>query len=162
MLKHETIERYEIGWLVVAVVLVILLFVGVLASMIGETVPQLSGAGARINPAHLEGTPFAQPGVRTNADGTLDVYLLARSFQFQPNVVRVPAGRQVTFHMTSADVVHGLMLGQGNVNVNIIPGQVASVRQTFKYPGSFLSECHEYCGTGHQTMSFKLIVENPK
>lgn len=162
MLSHETIERYEVGWLVTAVVLVVLLFVGVLASMIGETVPQLSGVGSRIDPARLEATPFAQPGVRTNADGSVDVYLLARSFQFQPNVVRVPAGRPVTFHMTSADVVHGLMLGQGNININLIPGQVASVRQTFKHPGSYLSECHEYCGTGHQTMNFKLIVESPQ
>ncbi|GGR03260.1 cytochrome C oxidase subunit II [Deinococcus ruber] len=163
MLDHHTIEKYELGWLVVALVLIAMLFAGVLASMISETVPGFFGTKAQyIDPAKLSQTPFATPGLKTGPDGALDAYIVATAFQFQPNVLRVPAGRPVTLHMVSTDVIHGLLLGQGNVNVELIPGQVAVITKVFDHPGSYTSECNEYCGTGHQTMSFKLIVEAAK
>ena len=162
-LDHHTIEKYELGWLLISVVLVIMLFAGVLLSMVGETVPGLfGGKNSYIDPAKLDQTAFAAPGLKTAPDGSLDAYIVARAFQFQPNVLRVPAGRPVTMHMVAADVVHGLMLGQGNVNVELIPGQVSTFRATFNHPGTYTSQCHEYCGIGHQTMSFKLIVEAAK
>lgn len=163
MLDHKTIERYELGWLGVAVVLVILLFAGVISSMASETVPGLFGAkNTYIDPAKLNQSAFATPGLKRAPDGSLDAYIVARAFQFQPNVLRVPVGQKVTLHLVAADVIHGLMLGQGNLNVELIPGQVATLTRTFQYPGSYISECNEYCGIGHQTMAFKLIVEAPK
>ena len=162
-LDHHTIERYELAWLGISVVLVVMLFAGVVASMVSETVPGLFGAkNTYIDPAKLGQTAFATPGLKTAADGTLDAYIVARAFQFEPNVLRVPAGRKVTLHLVAADVIHGLMLGQGNLNVELIPGQVATLSRTFGHPGSYTTECNEYCGTGHQTMSFKLIVEAAK
>jgi cytochrome c oxidase subunit 2 len=163
VLDHHTVERYELAWLGLSVVLVMMLFAGVLGSMISETVPGLFGAkNSYIDPARLSQSAFATPGLKTAPDGSLDAYIVARAFQFQPNVLRVPAGRKVTLHMVAADVIHGLMLGQGNLNVELIPGQVATFTRTFHYPGTYTSECNEYCGTGHQTMSFKLIVEAAK
>lgn len=163
MLDHHTIERYELGWLAVAVVMVLLMFAGVIASMLTETVPGLFGSPARyIDPAKLSQTEFATPGLKVAPDGTINAYIVARAFQFQPNVLRVPANKPVTLHFVAADVIHGLMLGQGNVNAELIPGQVATFKRTFKAPGTFVSQCNEYCGSGHQTMSFTLIVEAPK
>lgn len=163
MLDHSTIERYELAWLTLAVVLVMMLFAGVIGSMVSETVPGLFGAkNTYIDPAKLNQSAFATPGLKTAPDGSLDAYIVARAFQFQPNVLRVPAGRKVTLHLVAADVIHGLMLGQGNLNVELIPGQVATLTRTFMYPGSYTSECNEYCGIGHQTMAFKLIVEAAK
>ncbi|GGJ69238.1 cytochrome C oxidase subunit II [Deinococcus aquiradiocola] len=162
MLDHRTIERYELGWLVVSVVLVVMLFAGVLGSMISETVPGFFGArSSYVDPAHLTGTPFATPGLHRNADGTLDAYIVARAFAFQPSTLRVPAGQRVTLHLLSVDVIHGLMLEQGNVNVELIPGQVANLPRTFTRPGTYTTECNEYCGSGHQTMAFHLVVEPP-
>ena len=146
-LDHHTIERYELGWLLVAVVLVFMLFAGVLGSMVSETVPGLfHSKSSYLDPSKLEGTAFATPGLKTAPDGSLDAYIVARAFQFQPNVLRVPAGQPITLHVVSADVVHGLMLGQGNVNLQLIPGQVATLRTVFNHPGSYASNCHEYCG----------------
>lgn len=163
MLDHSTIERYELAWLTLAVVLVMMLFTGVIGSMVSETVPGLFGAkNTYIDPAKLNQSAFATPGLKTAPDGSLDAYIVARAFQFQPNVLRVPAGRKVTLHLVAADVIHGLMLGQDNLNVELIPGQVATLTRTFMYPGSYTSECNEYCGIGHQTMAFKLIVEAAK
>ena len=162
-LDHRAIERYELGWLLVAVILVIMLFAGVLGSMVSETVPGLfQSRSSYLDPSKLGQSAFATPGLKTAPDGTLDGYIVARAFQFQPNVLRVPVDRAITLHVVAADVIHGLMLGQGNVNLELIPGQVATLTTTFHHPGTYTSECNEYCGTGHQTMAFKLIVESPK
>jgi cytochrome c oxidase subunit 2 len=74
-------------------------------------------------------------------------------------IIRVPQGAEVTFIMTSADVQHGFLIEQHNVNLQILPGQVA--RQTVSFPttGTFHAICHEYCGRGHQGMGFSVIVE---
>jgi cytochrome c oxidase subunit II len=163
VLDHHTIEKYELGWLAIAAVLVIVLFTGVLASMLSETVPGLLGRPSDyLDPARLEGTPFAAPGLKTAPDGSQSAYVVARAFQFQPSVLRVAAGQPVTLHILATDVIHGLMLGQGNVNLELIPGHVATLRTTFKHPGTYISQCHEYCGAGHQSMTFKLIVLSPK
>ena len=167
-LDHHTLARYESVWFGIAVVMVLLLFVAVLASFFSGTYPSLTGedghhiAGVRngrLDPKQLAATPFATPGVRQNADGTLEAFIVARAFQFEPAVLRVPAGQPVTIHVTSADVMHGLMIGGTNVNATVIPGQVSSFTTTFRTPGTLNVICNEYCGTGHHNMLSRLQVE---
>ncbi|MFT2719098.1 cytochrome C oxidase subunit II [Deinococcus sp. A31D244] len=178
-LDHHTLERYETAWLGVAVVLTVLLFVGVLASLISGTYPLLkAGTGhahdgpvvkGRVDPAQLAATPFATPGLVVdragqpvlNAQGTLDAYLVAGGFTFQPAVLRVPAGVPVTLHVTATDVVHGFQVTGTNVNVEILPGHVASLTVTFRHPGEQHVICNEYCGAGHHNMITRFIVEAP-
>ncbi|WP_293910450.1 cytochrome C oxidase subunit II [Deinococcus sp.] len=163
MLDHHTIEKYELGWLALSAVLVTLLFVGVISSMLTQTLPGIfTRQASYLDPAKLAGTPFAAPGLKAAPDGSLDAYVVARAFQFQPNVLRVPAGQAVTLHIVAVDVIHGLMLGQGNVNLELMPGHIATLKTRFNHPGTYTSQCHEYCGAGHQTMTFKLIVEAPE
>ncbi|HEX9728520.1 MAG TPA: cytochrome c oxidase subunit II [Gemmatimonadales bacterium] len=102
---------------------------------------------------------FASRGVTTNADGSVTVTMLALTFAFQPNEFRVPAGRPVTFRMTSADVVHGFQIVGTNANTMIVPGYVSQFTTVFDTPGEYLIVCNEYCGLGHHAMSAKLIVE---
>jgi cytochrome c oxidase subunit II len=71
----------------------------------------------------------------------------------------VPAGSTVTFIATSRDVVHGLMIHKADVNVMLLPGQIARATARFTRPGEYPFVCHEYCGVGHHTMWGKVIVE---
>lgn len=160
---HKTIERMELAWLGIGVVLVVMLFAGVLASMISDTVPNIwSGGGlTRVDVKALDKTPFAQPGVR-EVNGKLEAYILARSFMFQPAELRVPVNTPVTLHITAADVQHSLAIPTTNINVQIIPGQVAAATHTFKKVGTFVTACGEYCGVGHEKMQFKLTVYDDK
>jgi cytochrome c oxidase subunit 2 len=89
------------------------------------------------------------------------VYVVARQFLFDPGTsepIRLPAGSTVTFHVTSADVVHGFDLADTNVNTMVIPGQVAKLTVEFDEPATYGIICHEYCGAGHHTMEGKVVV----
>ena len=85
-------------------------------------------------------------------DGSAVVHVVAQQYAFVPNCLVVPAGKPVTFRLASADVVHGFIVQDTNVNAMVVPGYVTTVRTTFQDPGEHLMPCHEFCGVGHQAM----------
>ena len=55
-------------------------------------------------------SPFGAPvdeRVREISEGKWEAYILAQTWVFQPNEVRIPAGSELTFYVTSKDVQHG-------------------------------------------------------
>ena len=113
-----------------------------------------------IDPAKLwADARFAQRGVTVAPDGHVTVTMVALTFAFSPAEVHVPAGTPVTFRLTSADVTHGFQIVGTNGNTMVVPGYVSQFTTTFEQPGEYLIVCNEYCGTGHHTMSAKLVVE---
>ncbi len=115
---------------------------------------------ARVDPNEVRSIPpFDNPGVRETAPGKVQVVLLGQAWSFTPGEVRVPAGAEVTFLMTTPDVIHGFHVEGTRINVMLIPGQVTRVVYTFEEPGEHLIICHEYCGIGHHNMWGKVIVE---
>ncbi len=97
-------------------------------------------------------------GTAREPDGSVTVRLIAQQFGFVPNCVTVPKDTPVKFRVTSADVVHGLILADTNVNTMVVPGFVAEVRTRFGISGVYTMPCHEYCGVGHQGMWAHVIV----
>ncbi len=76
----------------------------------------------------------------------------AAFYWITPQCILVPANTPVTFRATSADVVHGFLITDTNINSMLEPGYVATFRTTVDKPRDHLMPCHEYCGTGHEGM----------
>lgn len=169
-LDHHTLERYERIWLGLATLMVLLLFAGVIASLISGTFPLFSARGGhgdvgrngRIDPAKVaagtSATPFDHPGL-VKGPGGPELYIVARAFVFNPPVVHVPAGQPVTVNVTSADVMHGFQVTGTNINAEIMPGHISSFKVTFRRPGEQHVICNEWCGSGHQDMITRFIVD---
>lgn len=116
--------------------------------------------GGRIDPQRAYQTPpFDQMGVRQVAPNEYEAIIVAQMFAFLPAEIRVPAGADVRFIATSADVIHGFNIEGTRVNMMLIPGQIARATYRFERPGEYLLICHEYCGSGHHTMAGRVIVE---
>ncbi len=155
-------DRYERYWMWAAT--------GMLALFLGAIVlPAV--AGSAHPPSHTEtidpetltiSGEFAKPGVVTRPDGSLVVVMRAEFYVFRPEVIRVPAGRPVTFRITSPDVLHGFQIVGTNVNLTVAPGYISQVTTTFARPGEYLVVCNEYCGLAHHLMQGKVIVEAPQ
>jgi cytochrome c oxidase subunit 2 len=103
-------------------------------------------------------TEFAEPGVRIT-DAGVTVVVVAELYRFRPEVIRVPAGRPVTFRLTSPDVIHGFQVVGTNANTMAIPGYVSEFTLTFPEPVEHLIVCNEYCGLAHHMMQGRLVVE---
>ncbi len=153
------IHKYEKAFLFLSgVILVVFLGASFYAAVgMGIMLPSREG---EIEVSKVRSTPpFDNPGVREIAPGIYEVVVIGQAWSFMPNEIRVPAGAEVTFISTSADVLHGFNIEGTRVNVMLIPGQVSRVTHRFKEPGEHILICHEYCGLGHHLMSGKVIVE---
>lgn len=149
------VHRFERFWIYLSLFLIVG-FIG--TAVFGFTVLDLKvvgDAGGTIDPTHLAETPFANPGVRQVGENKYEVYMVARQFLFMPGTGRpltVPEDSEITFYVTSPDVIHGLEVVGTNINVMAIPGQVAKFTTTFPEPETYGMICHEYCGPAHHTM----------
>ena len=159
------IDRYEGWWIRISLIMVTVFAVAVAISSFAWGI-QLPGYYQRIDPQTLNdpSSPFANPGLRELAPGKYEAYMTAQVWSFSPSELRIPAGSEVTFYVTARDVQHGFKIAETNINMMVLPGQISTLKATFKEPGTYNLLCHEYCGAGgptigHHTMYAQLIVE---
>lgn len=153
------VDKYERYWINASMVMLGVFFASLIAGAAIFGVRPASSDGF-INPLKLNETQFASPGVRHMGGNQYEVYMLAQTWSFVPAEVRVPVGAEVTFKITSRDVTHGFMIEKTNVNLMVLPGNIAQSRTTFNTPGEFAFVCHEYCGRNHHAMHGVIIVED--
>ncbi|WP_426446224.1 cytochrome c oxidase subunit II [Paenibacillus sp. S-38] len=155
--RHH-MPRYEKIWLTIgaASLVVFLVILGVMAFGMGLDAP---GHMQTIAPAEVAATPpFNKPALQQRAPGEYDLFMVGQIFAFNPGEIQVPAGSKIHFHITSPDVVHGLLIPGTNVNMMIVPGHVTEFTYTFKQSGDYPLLCNEYCGMGHHLMMGRLHV----
>jgi len=97
-------------------------------------------------------------GVKTNADGSMTVTLVAARYGFYPPHIEVPVDTPVTLRMASADVLHGVHVPGTNMTTMVVPGYISEVKTSFPETGEFSLLCNEYCGLGHDQMWSRLVV----
>lgn len=156
------IHRFEKIWLAAALLLIVGFIATVTYGAVGMGVKMVDDSGGTVDPDSLADHPkFSDPGVERVSDDEVAVYVIARQFFYQPGTstpIEIPADTEVTFYVTSSDVIHGFEVAGTNLNTMVIPGQISQVTVVFDEPGEYGILCHEYCGAGHHAMEGKLIV----
>jgi cytochrome c oxidase subunit 2 len=74
--------------------------------------------------------------------------------------VHMPAGRDVDFAVTSADVIHSFWIPRLGGKIDAIPGHENVVRLHADRPGVYGGVCAEFCGIGHSAMPFTVEVHD--
>jgi cytochrome c oxidase subunit 2 len=156
------VHAYEKAMLVVGAAILVACGAALIYASLAMNL-HLPGKAGFIEPQRVYQTaPFNRPGVREIAPGRYEAAIVAQTWAFIPREIRVPAGAEVTFNVTSIDILHGFNIEGTRLNMMLIPGQVSRNSYTFDRPGEYLIICHEYCGLGHHTMAGKIIVEAPR
>lgn len=78
------------------------------------------------------------------------------------NVVHMPAGEPVDFIIRSADVIHSFWIPRLGGKLDAIPGHTNILRLEADRPGTYWGICAEYCGTGHDVMTFRAEAHLPE
>ena len=140
------------AWIVGAIIAVIVVMM-VVTGLHWASMPPSRVETVDAKTLHLRGE-FVESNLGTalEPDGSVTVRIVAQQYSFTPQCVLVPADTPITFRATSADVVHGFLVTDTNINSMVEPGYVATFRTTFPAPADHLMPCHEYCGLGHQAM----------
>jgi cytochrome c oxidase subunit 2 len=163
VIPAQVIARTERRWLTIMTsMLAILLVIVVLSSALGAVHPPSNVEIVQPLTLHLDGE-FAESNLGTaiEPDGSATVRIIAEQYAFVPRCVEVPANRPVRFRLTSADVVHGFLLPDTNVNTMVSPGFISEVRTKFSSVGEYAMPCHEFCGLGHHGMWAHVVVVDP-
>jgi cytochrome c oxidase subunit II len=153
-MSEENILRSELRWAVVAaaavgvIVAVIVISSAALVLHPPSNVETIDPTTLHVSGEFVEGNL----GAIQNPDGSVTARIVATQFAFVPRCVPVPAGRRVSFRITTPDVIHGMLIQGTNVNTMVIPGYISQVNTTFREPGDRFMPCHEYCGLGHGGM----------
>lgn len=153
------VELYERLWMWIAGALIVV-FLGVIVTTAANGAIQPPSHIETVDPTALASHPeFAEPAVKVNASGSVTASVVAAMFSFTPDPIEVPAGRPVTFRLTSSDVIHGFQVVGTNANAMVVPGYVSQFTVTFETPGEYVIACNEYCGIMHHGMVGKLVVK---
>jgi cytochrome c oxidase subunit 2 len=154
IVPEAVVARTEKRWIVImAAMLLVMMSIVVLTGIMGAMHPSSNVEVIDPTTLHLQGE-FVESnlGTAVEADGSVTVRIIAEQYEFVPHCVQVPVGAAVKFRLTSADVVHGFLLPDTNVNTMVVPGFVAEVRTRFAKEGEYAMPCHEFCGLGHHAM----------
>ena len=156
----DTAERVERRWgmVSVAIIAVLVLMAG-FAGIHQAVMPQPRVETADPRTLHIAGEFIeSNLGSALEPDGSVTVRAIGQQYSFTPQCIVVPTETLISFRATSADVVHGFVITNSNVNTMLVPGYVSTVTARFNTPSDRYMPCHEFCGTGHEGMWGKIKV----
>jgi cytochrome c oxidase subunit 2 len=95
-------------------------------------------------------------------EGTSDargIEVIAKKYEFNPNVVTVKQGDHVKLVITAIDRDHGFKLEPFKIDLKLKKGKPTTIQFIADRAGSFRFQCSDFCGLGHGEMKGKLVVE---
>ncbi|SEP76339.1 cytochrome c oxidase subunit II [Natrinema salaciae] len=154
------IHTYEKLWIVGSMVLIVGFIVTITYGSVGLGITMIGNEEETIAPNELnDDEQFGEPRVEQIGEDEYAVYVVAQTFIFQPDPIEIPANNEITFHVTSRDVVHGFYVPGTNLNAMAIPGQISEMTVEFDDSGEYGLICHEYCGVSHHEMEGLIVVQ---
>jgi len=84
----------------------------------------------------------------------------AKRFSFTPAEITLVKGQTVTLALTGDDTTHGLSIPDLNISATLDKGKTTRVEVTPTQTGTFNGQCNHFCGVGHGSMLFKVIVKD--
>jgi cytochrome c oxidase subunit 2 len=153
-------EKIERRWAVISILIIVFLTgMAAYAGIHQATMPQAQVETVDPVTLHMSGE-FVETnlGSAVEPDGSVTVRVVGQQYSFTPSCILLPTDTRITIRGTSADVVHGLLIEQTNVNAMLVPGYVSQLSTRFDRPGDHLMPCQEFCSVGHEGMWAKVKV----
>ena len=99
--------------------------------------------------------------LRAGADANDErvIRIVAKKFNYTPDLITLKKGEPVTLEFTSLDFTHGFKVPDLGVRADLPPGRPVLVHLTPEKTGRFLFLCDNFCGSGHEEMNGVIVVE---
>ena len=99
------------------------------------------------------------PGCNSTPEPARHVTVSMKKYAIVPAEIHLKAGETVQFEVVTEDVQHGFTVPDLGINEPVNPGKPAVFRYRAGKKGSFSVECGIICGSGHDDMRARLIVD---
>lgn len=122
----------------------------------------LVAVGTWLSAETLANLPYNPTHNEAAGPAEIQVKVTGHQWYWRMDRTSFPAGAQVEFRVTSADVNHGFAIfGPDNrvvAQTQAMPGYTNAVRHTFRRAGTYRVMCLEYCGLAHHRMTQEITV----
>ena len=146
--------------LIFALLAVIFLIAGCTDSTISGGTPRTPGSSENAPPQVPSNENSSPPPVPEQSSPQVhEVSLKVFQFGFDPDTVTVKKGEKVKLLLTSTDVTHGISIDGYGMDAVLRPGVETPLEFTATKSGTFSFYCSVFCGSGHKTMTGKLVVQ---
>jgi cytochrome c oxidase subunit II len=88
------------------------------------------------------------------------IRIQAKKFSYTPNEIIVKEGESVVLEFTSLDFMHGFSVPDLKIRADLPPGQATRVPLPSVKAGIYDFLCDNFCGSGHEQMSGRIIVRS--
>lgn len=86
------------------------------------------------------------------------IKVTAQRFHYTPSEIQISKGQPVVLEFTSVDFVHGFKVPALDLRVDLPPGRITQVTLKPDKAGVYDFLCDNFCGSGHEEMSGRIIV----
>lgn len=86
------------------------------------------------------------------------IKVVARKFEYTPNVIKLKVGVPVVLELTSEDVLMGFNVPGLRARADMMPGKATRLALTPAKVGTFPFQCDIFCGSGHEDMGGSIVV----
>ena len=87
------------------------------------------------------------------------ITVVMKKYSFDPPVIRIKNGETVALDVSTADVQHGFDIPQLGIKEPVQPGRPVTIIVKAPAPGEYQVTCGVICGSHHDDMVGKLVVE---
>ncbi len=103
-------------------------------------------------------TDTSHTGDTEMTGNVVEVSMIARNWEFEPETITVNRGDTVKLSIYSEDIDHGFALSEYGINEVVAPGETVIVEFVADKAGTFNTFCSVPCGSGHGEMRGSLVV----
>ena len=98
-------------------------------------------------------------GCQKKKPADVSVQVVMKKYSIEPAVIRVRSGQRVELDIKTADVQHGFDVPALGIKEPVQPGRTTTIYFTAPAPGEYKVACGVLCGSRHDDMTGKLVVE---
>jgi cytochrome c oxidase subunit II len=147
-------NKLELGWTIAPILL--------LAAFVPPTISgiiKLGSTPANALPVQVNAFQWNWAFEYPQPDGTT-IRAPIGSPPEKPSELHIPVNRKIDIRLHSADVIHSFWVPKLAGKIDVIPGRENHMWIEATQIGSYSGECAEFCGIGHATMRFIVVVQS--
>lgn len=100
----------------------------------------------------------AYSGLVLGAQEERVIKIQAKRYAYTPNRIVLRKNEAVVLELTALDFTHGFSIPDWKIRADLLPGLAIRVRLKPESAGEFDFLCDNFCGSGHEEMSGKIVV----
>ncbi|MEK6967962.1 MAG: cupredoxin domain-containing protein [Nanoarchaeota archaeon] len=90
---------------------------------------------------------------------TIPINMIVKQYSFEPSIINAKVGDTIVLTMKSIDVAHGITIPELGVSQDLPVNEEKTVTFKVDKKGEFPFRCSVFCGSGHRSMTGKIVVE---